>query len=68
MERIWLEEIRRSHQMTQEDVASRAGIKRNYYSMIASGDRKPSVRIAKRIADVLDFDWTFFFDDQSHVS
>lgn len=32
--------------------------------MIESGDRKPTVKTAKKIAAALGFDWTLFFDDE----
>lgn len=52
--------------MTQEQVAANARISRQYYGMIESGDRDPSVGVAKRIASVLNIDWTLFFEDQSN--
>lgn len=58
----WLERIRKDKNMTHEQVAARAGITRHYYTMIANGNRRPSVEVAKRIANVLGFDWTRFFE------
>ena len=60
-ERKWLTEIRNAHGFTQEQVADSAEIKRPYYSMIESGKRSPSVSVAKRIGEVLKFNWTIFF-------
>ncbi|WP_425426429.1 helix-turn-helix transcriptional regulator [Thermicanus aegyptius] len=56
--------IRELMNMTQEQVAANARISRQYYGMIESGDRDPSVVVAKRIASVLNIDWTLFFEDQ----
>lgn len=58
--RKWLVEYR--GQKTQEDVANACGIHRGYYALIESGDRTPSVHVAKRIASYLGFDWTLFFE------
>jgi transcriptional regulator with XRE-family HTH domain len=52
--------------MKHEEVASGAKIERAYYTMFESGNRTPSVEVAKRIASVLEFDWTLFFEDQSN--
>lgn len=62
--RKWLHDIRIQNYKTHDDVAAEAGIKRAYYTMIENGTRNPSVDVAKRIAFVLGFDWTIFFDDQ----
>lgn len=54
---------RKSKNLTHEEVASlsEVGITRQYYGMIESGERKPSVKVAISIANVLDIDWTIFF-------
>lgn len=62
----WLESIRKEKGMTQEEVAVRAGITRNYYTMIEHSGRCPRVPVAKKIAEVLGFDWTRFFEDKSN--
>ncbi|MGC6600036.1 helix-turn-helix domain-containing protein, partial [Escherichia coli] len=46
--------------------AKRSGIQRSYYSMIESGKRSPSPFVAMKIATVLSFDWTIFFNQQSN--
>lgn len=55
--------IRERADMTQEEVARKAGIKRASYTNIETGARKPSVRTARAIAAVLGFDWTEFFKE-----
>ena len=62
----WLEKIRKEKSLSQEAVASECGISRQYYSMIENGDRgtKLPVPTAKKIADVLGFDWTLFYVDR----
>lgn len=51
--------------MTQEDVSSKCDITRQFYSMIENEERDPSVLKAKKIAEVLGFDWTKFYDTDS---
>jgi putative transcriptional regulator len=62
--RDWLRKIRDEKRLTQEHVAQASGIRRASYTMIENGVRNPSVEVAKRIAFILDFDWTIFFDSQ----
>lgn len=61
MERIWLINYREAKGLTQERVAELTDIKRPYYTMIELGKRRPSVDVAKRIAEVLGFEWPLFF-------
>lgn len=66
--RQWLYQARKAKNMTHEDVAKKANISRQYYGLIENGDRGVSVHVAKKIASVLDFDWTIFFEENSNVS
>lgn len=63
--RDWLVEVRKKQNLSQADVAAKAGIAQSYYAAIETGDRgKPlNVDIGKAIAGVLGFDWTRFYDD-----
>ncbi|MDU0103046.1 helix-turn-helix transcriptional regulator [Bacillus velezensis] len=63
-QRTWLLHIRTQAEMTQEEVAMKADIKRPYYSQIESGARRPSVQVAKKISKVLKFDWALFFENE----
>lgn len=58
-----LEGKRKNLQMTQEEVADKAGITRAYYCMIEAGKKTPSPVIAKKIANIFAIDWTLFFAD-----
>ena len=58
----WLKEIRDSKEMTMKTVAVAAGISECYYSQIENGSRGCSVTVAKKIAEVLGFDWQKFFE------
>lgn len=59
-----LSNARNEKHLTHEQVAIKTnkGITRQYYGMIENGDRTPSVDVAKSIANVLDIDWTIFFE------
>lgn len=60
----FLVEKRKKLGLTQLDIAqkSKYEITRQYYGMIELGERIPSVRTAKSIAEVLDIPWTIFFE------
>ncbi len=64
----WLKKIRQEKAVTQEFVAHRTGIARTHYTHIENGNRCPSVEVAKRIAAVLDFNWTRFFEDEKEAA
>lgn len=56
----WLKEIRGAK--SQREVAEQAGITQAFYCEIESGKKRPSVPVAKKIAAILGFEWTRFFD------
>jgi transcriptional regulator with XRE-family HTH domain len=60
--RQWL--IRCRGELTHQQVAELTGISRSYYTEIESGEKNPSVPMAKKIAKALKFDWTLFFKDE----
>lgn len=63
--RGWLKKIRQeSNNLTQEHLAKLTGISRTMVTEIENGNANPSVEVAKRIASVLGFDWTLFFNDE----
>ncbi|WP_332649749.1 helix-turn-helix transcriptional regulator [Lysinibacillus sp. 54212] len=62
--RNWLKEIRSNRVKTQSEVADAAEISRSYYTKIELGLKTPTVEVAKKIANALDFDWTIFFEDE----
>ncbi len=57
----WLRKIRGSK--SQQTIANELGIAQSTYASIELGRRKPSVAMAKKIAAVLGFDWTRFYDE-----
>lgn len=60
--REWLKEIRKTKGCTMKAVAESAGISESYYCTIENGARNCPVETAKRIAAVLEFNWTKFFE------
>lgn len=61
--REWLRKIRTDAELSEMEVARRAGIAQPFYHNIEMGIKNPSVDTAKRIAAALSFDWTLFFAD-----
>ena len=62
--RHWLKELRKeSRDMTQKELAEKVGISRTMITEVENGNANPSVKVAKRIAAVLGFDWTRFYED-----
>ena len=49
--------------LTQTVVAELAGLHQGAYSNIEKGKRKPSVKLAKRIGEILGVDWTIFYEE-----
>lgn len=64
--RNWLIELRGKR--TQAQIAEAAGITQQMYCMLELGERRPSPEVAKKIAAVLGFNWTRFYDDDSDLS
>lgn len=57
-----LRRIRQERGFTLKQLGEMAGLDDSYISLIENQKRTPSVQAAKRIAKVLGFDWTRFFD------
>jgi transcriptional regulator with XRE-family HTH domain len=53
---------RRKKELTQQQVATAAGITRSMYNKIERGERRPSPKVAKAIAATLDLDWCIFYE------
>ncbi len=59
---------RKNKRLTQQQLAELVGVDRTLISKIESGVATPSVTTAKKIAAVLGFHWTRFFDDEQAAS
>lgn len=53
---------RKNKGYTQKQVAELAKVSEEYISLIESGKRKPSVKVAKKLGAVLYIQWTIFFE------
>lgn len=60
---IDLKEERQKANMTQNELAEKCGVIRQTISEIEAGRNKPSVKLAKAIAEVLDLKWEEFFEE-----
>ena len=54
--------LRNEKKLSQDSVAKAAGISRAYYTMIENGTKNPSPKVAQKIAQLLGFKWTIFFE------
>ena len=59
--REWLIQIREARNLTRTDMVERLKITQQAYNYIENNNRNPSVELAQKIADILDFDWTMFY-------
>ena len=62
---MFLKNIREQKNMTQNEIATKSGISRQYYGLIETGKRKVPVWTAKKIAAALDFEWQKFYEDEN---
>ena len=60
---MFLKNIREQKNMTQNEIATKSGISRQYYGLIETGKRKVPVWTAKKIAAALGFEWQRFYED-----
>lgn len=61
--RNWMIERRKILGIKQKTVAAACGISPQMYNAIEAGTRRPSPEKAKKIAEVLGFDWTLFYEE-----
>lgn len=58
-----LKELRKQKNVSQQKVADACGVKRQTIAMIETGKNLPSVKLAKRLAEFFDVEWTIFFEE-----
>lgn len=56
-------ELRKEKGLSQKELADKTNISESYYCLIENKERRPSPEVAIRIGNILDFDWTTFFDN-----
>lgn len=59
--REWLINLRKDLGLTQYDVSKKINITQQMYGYIENGKKTPSPKTAKKIGEVLNFDWTLFY-------
>jgi putative transcriptional regulator len=59
-----LKQKREKKHLTQQQLADKVNVDRTLISKIESGVAAPSVSTAKKIAAVLGFEWTKFYEDE----
>ena len=64
MKREWLIQSRKEKGITQEELAELCDSTQMMISNIENGIRRPSPELAQKIASVLGFDWTKFYENQ----
>lgn len=62
--RDWLIAIREGNGLSQKAVADAISLAQPSYCTIEKGKTNPSVDTAKKIAAVLGFDWTRFYEEE----
>lgn len=62
--RGWLKDSRTMLNMSQQELAEKVGVSREYITMIENNERMPSVSIAKKIEIALNIDWTIFLSSK----
>ena len=62
--RKWLRDLRKSQGLSESAVGAAAGITQVAYHKIETGERTPRTETAKKIAAVLEFEWTRFYEDE----
>lgn len=66
--RIWMLQKRLEKDMTQIKLAEQVDVSDRTISEIERGNREPSGRLAMKIANVLGFDMSLFFEDKDEIA
>lgn len=60
-------EIRKSKKFTQEELAWKTGLSRNFIALLEKGKKKPSIETLRKIAEVLNVKVSIFFEDMKYT-
>lgn len=60
-----IQERREAKGYTQKRLADEVGCTQTAISLIESGERSPSVKLAKKIGQILGFNWIDCYEEQS---
>ncbi len=56
-----LQELRKSKNLTQEELAKELDVTKEYLSMLERGDRNPSDKLKKKMADFFNVSMSYIF-------
>lgn len=60
---MWLKELRKTAGLSQNKIAEKLGTKQSTYSSWENGNRGIAPNMAKKIAAILNFKWTRFYEE-----
>lgn len=66
--RIWLVQKRVEKELTQIELGKLVNVSNRTISEIERGNRNPSGKLARKIANVLQFDMELFFNDDEEIA
>ena len=62
--RLWLISFRKKAGLTQQEVSKLCDITQQAYGQYETGQRRPNPENCKKIAKILNFKWTKFYDEK----
>lgn len=65
---IWFKVLRIEANLSQYDLAAKVGVTHVTICNIERGKIRPSVALAKKLGNVLNFSWTRFYEDSTSKS
>lgn len=65
--RTWFKSVRENQDITQENLARKLGVTRQHIGLIENGVTNPSPELAKKIGEILEIDWTKFFESEEEA-
>lgn len=66
--RIWMVQKRLEKDLTQVQLAKQVDISNRTISEIERGNRQPSGKLAKKLADELEVDMSKFFEEENEIA
>lgn len=63
MKRKWLSKLRIDKGITYKVLAEKIGVSQQYIYYLEIGERTPSIKIAKKLGSILNFEWTKFYEE-----
>lgn len=66
--RIWMVQKRLEKDLTQIELAKKVNVSNRTISEIERGNRHPSGKLAKRLADILEVNMDKFYEDEDEIA